>query len=135
MANESNPSWKDMNKCVDWALNCREMKGLSNGAVSLHCYLPGKPKKNKGVAVMKDGKPVYAKSMNVSVYCDPSNCKVEQIDYTNQRILVTGQFSVDDYPDKQTGEPRPQYTIFATEIKLAPAYQKNQNQNQNQNQN
>ena len=116
-----NEDFRSWNRVEKWALRCFEMKPGNGDSVMMRCAMSGMKMKGKdGQPIMENGKPKYAKGMNVWVYCNPETCEVEQMNYEGQDILVDGSFAISEYTSKD-GVTYPDYRIFASKIVLRPS--------------
>lgn len=101
--NEGNNN-ENQNLVVDWKMRSFELKEINNG-VMLRC--------TKNAGKRDDG--TWKPSMNVAVFCMFDKCDIAEDDYNGCNVLVSGQFAVDEYVDKD-GNSHISFKIFATKV-------------------
>ena len=102
--------FKDRNKVQNWYLKVFEVKFLKDNHGNTNWILLNA---SKSGAKKQDG--TSAKGMYVTVRCKVGECEIEDMEYTNENVLVDGSFSVSEYIAKD-GTVRPTYSIFASKV-------------------
>ena len=105
---------KTYNICGNWGLKCFSQhivngnNGVATGVI-LSCTLNGKKR--------QDGS--YPKGIQVSVFCPlDGTCNIQECDYSNTLIDVSGTIGVREYINKNTNQYVSTLSIYASSVSI-----------------